>query len=156
MSKGQRFDETPKLNIKKVIATLLILALIIVAIYFITHPAKKTSEVTKTVSNSYVLVYLDGKWGVINSKGENVLTPSYENMIIIPNDTKPVFIVTQNVNYEAGTCTSYAINNTGTKLFSNYDNAESNTRFTFTLHSSYDSPRLASYIFTSSTNIAGT
>ncbi len=124
MSKGQRFDETPKLNIKKVIATLLILALIIVAIYFITHPVKKTVEVTKNVSNSYILVYMDGKWGVLNSKGENILTPSYENMIIIPNNTKPVFLITQNVNYEDGTYTSYAINNTGTKLFPGYEKVE--------------------------------
>jgi len=125
MSKGKRYDGgEPKLNIKKVIATVLVLAVIImVVVLFIKKPKTQTVD-SKNASNGYMLVYTEGKWGVINGKGDYVIKPTYDEMITIPDSTKSVFIYQENVNLENGTYSSYAMNEKSKKLFTNYDKVE--------------------------------
>ena len=65
-----------------------------------------------------------GKWGVIDTKGNVVINPSYSEMIVIPDNTKPVFLVIDNVNYENGTYTAKAINEKNEAIFTNYDKVE--------------------------------
>ena len=111
MGRGKRYDEEPKLNLKKVfavIATFIILILIIVGIrYFLT--ADKNKLVTKNIELHYFTVLSNGNWGVINSSGEIIIEPANGEMIEIPNKAKPVFICTYEVNYEDGTFKTKAI-----------------------------------------------
>lgn len=124
-SRGRRYDGEPKLNIKKVIAVIIVLAVIIMCIALIIKFAKKEGNTdTKVVSNSYMSAYSNGKWGVINSKGEAVILPNYDEMILVPDPSKPVFICTSDVNIENGTYNSFAINNEGKKLFESYEKVE--------------------------------
>lgn len=126
MSKGKRYDGgEPKLNIKKVIATVLVLAVIImIIVLFIKKPKSQKTGDTKNAANGYMLVFAEGKWGVINGKGDYVIKPTYDEMITIPDSTKPVFIYQENVNLENGTYSSYAMNEKSKKLFTNYDKVE--------------------------------
>ena len=124
-NRGRRYDGEPKLNIKKVIAVLIILAVIIMCVILIYKFATdESSSETKTVTNSYITVFSGGKWGVINSKGETIIQPTYDDMIIIPDPTRAIFIVQSNVDLDAGTYNSKAINDKGEELFTSYQSVE--------------------------------
>lgn len=124
-NRGRRYDGEPKLNIKKVLAVLIILAVIIMCIILIVKFATDGSSTEiKTVANSYITIFSEDKWGVINSKGEIIIEPSYDDMIIIPDPTKAVFIVQSDVNLEAGTYNSKAINEKGEEIFTSYQKIE--------------------------------
>ena len=60
--------------------------------------------------------YAQNKWGVINQNGEQVIIPSYQEMIVIPNKEKDVFICTYNINEQTGTYQTKAINNRSNKI----------------------------------------
>ncbi len=125
MGRGRRYDGEQKLNIKKVIVTILLLVILISIIVFcVRFPKKSNAGETKNISNSYLLEYIGGRWGVINSKGETVIKPIYEDMIVIPDYTKGIFICQSNVNLEDGTYTSKAIDTSSNQLFTSYDSIE--------------------------------
>lgn len=122
---GRRYGDEPKLNIKKVFAVLIVLIVIVMCIVLIFKFAKKEGKTeTKVVANAYMVVYTEGKWGVINSKGEIIIEPSYEDMIVIPDQTKPVFICQSEVNLESGSYASKAINEKKKQLFTDYEKVE--------------------------------
>lgn len=122
---GARYDGQPKLNLKKVFAVIIVFIVIIMCIALIFKFAKKDSKTdTKVVANSYITVYTGGKWGVVNSKGETIVSPTYDEMIIIPDSTKPVFICQSNVNLEDGTYDSKAIDDKSKALFDSYEKVE--------------------------------
>ncbi len=124
MGKGRRYDGEPKLNKKKVVAAALVLAvLIMIIILMIKLPTVKRPQ-GKNVANSYLTVYTNDKWGVINSKGDTVIEAKYSEMVVIPDPTREVFICQENVDVQNGTYTSFAIDKTGKKLFDTYDQVE--------------------------------
>ena len=124
-SRGKRYDSEPKLNVKKVLAVLIVLVVIIMCIVLIIKFATTDGNAeTKVVANSYITVYSGEKWGVINSKGETVIDTTYDDMIIIPDATKAVFIYQSNVDLDKGTYNSNAINDKGEALFTAYDSVE--------------------------------
>lgn len=123
--RGKRYDGEPKLNIKKVLAVLIVIAVIVMCMALIIKFATPDKEANnKTVVNSYLAVYTQGKWGVINSKGEIIIKPTYDDMIVVPDPAKAVFIYQSNVNLETGTFESKAIDNNSKKLFENYEKVE--------------------------------
>ena len=124
MSRGRRYDGEPKLNMKKVVATALVLAVLIIIIVLMVRMKRQSLAQGKNISNSYITVYTNDKWGVINSKGEIVVDAKYDNMIIVPDPTKAIFICQENVDLENGTYTSFAINEKGEKLFTSYEQVE--------------------------------
>ena len=127
MGRGRRYDDDggSKLNIKKVIAVIIALIVIIMFAIVVVKVIKIDKEtIEKTVSLKYYTVYENQRWGVINSKGETIIKPSYDEMIIIPNPEKDVFIVTSNVDYTNGTYKSIAINSKGEQLFKDFEKVE--------------------------------
>ena len=112
MSSGKRYNsQKPKLNIKKVIAAVIVLAVIIMAITGIVKVftgGSKSEE--KTIPNRYFAVYTNNKWGVINSKGETVIKPQYDEAIIIPDNSKAIFICTYDVDYSKNTYKTKVVN----------------------------------------------
>ena len=81
-SRGRRYDGEPKLNVKKVLAVLIILAVIVMCIVLIIRFATDDSSTeTKVVANSYITVFSGDKWGVINSRGETIIQPTYDDMM---------------------------------------------------------------------------
>lgn len=120
---ARRFsDEKKKLNMKKVLAVaiaIIAITMVIIAISKLIGEEVKTEN--KTVANKYFSIYTNGKWGVINSKGETIIKPEYEETIIIPDNTKEVFICTYDVNYTDGTYKAKVINSKGNEIFTGYD-----------------------------------
>lgn len=64
----------------------------------------------KKVALAYYSALENDKWGIINSSGETVITPSYDEMIVVPDKEKAVFIVTYDVDYATGAYKTKAVN----------------------------------------------
>ena len=124
MSRGRRYDSEPKLNMKKVFAVVIAIAVIIMFIFIIKGLLTKDTTTGKITSESYFVAYKDNKWGVINSVGSNVIDPSYAEMIIIPNSKVGVFICTYDTNYETGEYKTKALNENNEEIFTQYDKIE--------------------------------
>ena len=126
MARGKRYDSESKLNIKKVIAVIVLLLVIVMFIIgikaLLTTHSKSTSGRIEAVT--YYTIYDNGKWGVINSYGETVVEPMYNEMIVIPDNTKAVFICTYDVDYEKGTYKAKALNENGKEIITGYDKVE--------------------------------
>ncbi len=121
-NRGRRYEGTkPKLNMKKVVAVIIVFIVIIMAITSIKKmfSGSKTNE--KTVANAYYAVYTNGKWGVINSKGEIIIKPEYTETIIIPDNQKDVFLCTYDVNYSKNTYKTKVLNSKGEEIIKDYD-----------------------------------
>ena len=125
MGKGRRYNDERKLNVKKVLAVIVAILVIIMFITIIIRLLKnEKKETVKEFTKGYFTAYSDGAWGVINEKGEYVIKPSYEEMIIIPNSSKDVFICIDNVNYDDNTYISRAINSENQAKFTEYETVE--------------------------------
>ena len=124
MGKGRRYEDGGKLNMKKVVGVIVAIAAIIMGVVSINILLKngKSREVIKL---EYFASYDNNKWGVINSLGEEVVHPSYDEMIIVPDSSKNVFICTYDVDYQAGTYKTKAINEKEEILFGTYETVES-------------------------------
>lgn len=120
MSKGKRYEE-PKLNLKKVFAVIIAIIVLIMFIFIIKGILTKEKEQVKISSEEYFAVLKNNKWGVINSKGNNVIDPSYEEMIIIPNSKKDIFLCVYNVNYETGEYKTKVLNNKNEEILTQYE-----------------------------------
>lgn len=125
MSRGRRYDPDQQLNFKKVFAV--VIAIIVIIMFIVAINTILKQDATKQVSSgpvNYFSVYTNGKWGVINSNGDYVIEPTYDEMIVIINNEKPVFICTYDVNYDNGTYKTKAIDTNGNQLFTEYENIE--------------------------------
>ena len=125
MSRGKRYDNEPKLNMKKVIATIIALIVFIMFILSLKNLLTK-EEKPKDVVNveKYFSAMQDGKWGVINSKGKEIIPVNNNEMVIIPDNTKDIFIVVENVNYEDGSYTTKVLNKENKEILSDYNHVE--------------------------------
>lgn len=124
MSRGKRYDNEPKLNLKKVFGTIITLAVIIMIIVTLNNILSREADKIQTEKVTYFSAYLEGKWGVISSTGETVIEPSYDEMITIPNPEKAVFVCIYDVNEVTNEYKTKVINDKGEALFSEYDRVE--------------------------------
>ncbi len=123
-SRGRRYDDQPKLNFKKVVGVIVALAVIVMIIISIVNIVKNSGEKVEIKNYSYYTAYENGKFGVINNDGETVIEPSYDEMIAIPNNSKPIFICTYDVDDENGTYKTKAINEKNEEILTGYDEIE--------------------------------
>lgn len=123
MSRGTRYDE-PKLNLKKVFAVILVIVAFIMCIFVIKGILTKDKEQGKITSKDYFVVFQNNKWGVINSNGEIVIDPSYEEMITIPNSKNDVFLCVYDVNYETGEYKTKVLNSKNQEILMQYEQIE--------------------------------
>lgn len=121
MSRGRRYDNEPKLNIKKVIAVIVAFILIIMFIVAIKSLLNSDSSASKLVSTTYFVINKNNKWGVIDNNAKTIIYPTYDDAIIIPNNKQPIFICTYDVNYEDGTYETKVLNAKGKEVFKEYD-----------------------------------
>lgn len=125
MGKGRRYNGEQKLNIKKVIAVIIAFAVIIMFFVGLSKILGGDSPLKeKNIATKYFTVYTNGKYGVIDSKGEIIIEPTYDEIILIPDSTKDVFFCTENVNYEEGTYETKVINKKGDEQYEEYDSVE--------------------------------
>lgn len=124
--RGKRYDAGPKLNMKKVFAVIVIFLLIIGLIIGIKKLLDKDSKsMTGKIENVYYYtIYDNGKWGVINSYGDVVVKASYDEMIVIPDESQDLFICTYDVDYSNGTYKTKVINSKEKEIIKDYDKIE--------------------------------
>ena len=124
---GKRYDEKPKLNKKKVFSVILGIIVIIMFVLTLSKLLKDGTALT-TKSNEeptkYFSVYTNYKWGVINQKGEYIIKPTYDEMIVVPDENTALFACAYDVNYQEETYKTKIINQNGEMQFAEYDDAE--------------------------------
>lgn len=124
-NRGRRYSGEKKLNMKKVFAVIIAILVIIMFAVTINELLKGDSKTNEKVfSLAYYTIYENEKWGVMDTKGNIVIEPTYEEMIIIPDNTKPVFVCMENINYENETYTSKVVNEKNEILYQGYDKVE--------------------------------
>lgn len=123
MSRGRRYEE-PKLNMKKVFAVILAVVVIIMSVFIIRGIFKKESNRGEISSKTYFSAYENNKWGVIDENGDIVIDPSYEEMIIIPDNKTDIFLCTYDVNYDTGEYATKALNRENKEVFTDYTKVE--------------------------------
>lgn len=124
-NKGRRYDTEAKLNVKKVIAVIIAILVIAMFIIGLRELLKQQDNIKdKTFITAYYPIYENGKWGVIDTKQNIIIKPTYDEMIIVPNNSKPIFVCTINANYETGTFETKVLNENGKELYTNYDKVE--------------------------------
>ena len=124
MSRGKRYDTEAKLNYKKVFAVVIAIVVIIISIIAIQKLLTKAKN-TKTVETvSYFALYSDNKWGIIGSNGETIINPMYQEMPIVIDSSKDVFLCTYDINEEQNTYKTKVVNSKNEEIFTNYDKVE--------------------------------
>ena len=123
-SRGRRYDNEPKLNLKKVAGVIVALAVIVMIIISIVNIIKDSGKNVEVKIYSYYTAYENGKFGVINSDGEIVIEPSYDEIVLIPNNSKPIFICVYDINDAEGTYKTKAINEKNEEILNGYDKIE--------------------------------
>ena len=127
--RGRRYDDEPHLNLKKVFAVILVLVVIAMIIFMIKSILAKGKESGKIVSSSYYALYTDNKWGIIDNNGTEVISPSYQEMIKVPNNKKDVFLCTYDVNNETGEYKTKALNSKNEEIYTEYSQIEALENF---------------------------
>lgn len=123
-NRGRRYDNEPKLNLKKVIGVILALAVIVMIVVSIVNIVKTSKDKVEVKKYSYYTAYQNGKFGVINDEGETVIEPIYNDIVSIPNNSKAIFICTYDVNDTDGTYKTKAINEKNEEILTGYDKIE--------------------------------
>lgn len=125
MSKGRRYDKEQKLNIKKVIAVIMAIAVIIMFVIGIkTLLTQEDNYQEKAVIASYYPVYTNEKWGVIDQTGKIIIEPIYDEMITIPSIKNDLFICVYDVDYENDTYKTKVIDSKNKEKLTEYDLVE--------------------------------
>ena len=124
MSNGKRYSNEPKLNYKKVFAVIIAIIVIIMAIIAIKNILTKAKNTSPVELLNYFALYQDEKWGILGSNGEIIIEPMYQEMIIVVDKTKDVFLCTYDIDEETGTYQTKAINSKNEDLWTNYEKIE--------------------------------
>lgn len=123
-NRGKRYDSEPKLNYKKVIGVIVAIAVIVMIIISIINIVKTGKKKIEIKKYSYYVSYENGKFGVIDNEGNNIIEPTYEEMISIPNNSKPIFICVYDINESDGIYKTKAINDKNEEILTGYDKIE--------------------------------
>lgn len=110
---------------KKVFAVIIAFVVIIMFIFVIKGAfSNGDNNTTSTISKRYFSAFKDEKWGVIDSQGNTVIDPVYQEMIVIPDEKTDVFLCTYDVDYNTGTYKTKALNSKNDEILTGYDTIE--------------------------------
>lgn len=128
---GKRYDTEPKLNMKKVLGVIVGIAVIIMFVVTLTKLLKDSANAPKISGSAkqYFSVYTQDKWGVIDNQGNIVIEPTYDEMILIPNNNNPIFLCTYEVDYTNNTYKTKVINEKSQEILKGYDLIEAIPNF---------------------------
>ena len=124
MSKGRRYSEDQHLNYTKVFAVIIAILVIAMCIVIIKNLLSKQKESIDEQSKDYYALYTDDKWGIVDSTGNTVIEPMYQEMIIVLNNRKDVFLCTYDVNEKTGEYKTKVINRKNEEIYTKYDKIE--------------------------------
>ena len=119
-------NATNKVNkelIKKCIIAILAIIITVSVIYTVIsfiNKNKREYEIEEISQFNYYTIKNDGKVGVIDTNGNQIIEPKYDG-IKIPNPLKPVFICINNYNYETGEYDTKILNEREEEIFTQYE-----------------------------------
>ena len=119
---GRRFNPEPRLNLKKVFATIMafiVIIMIIISLKKLLTGTNNTKETSSLVT--YFAFFEDNKWGVIDNKGNRIINNIYNEMIIVPDKNKGVFICNYDVDYNNETYKTKVLNENENEIFKEYE-----------------------------------
>lgn len=108
------------MNLRKGLIIILILAIFILAISMVTINKNRDYDIEVIKTRNYYELNENGKIGVINTRGEIIIEPIYDD-IQIPNPLKPVFICLTNINKDKGTYKTTIRNDKNEEIFTEFD-----------------------------------
>ena len=76
------------------------------------------------IQKRYFSAYENGKWGIIDQTGNIVISTSYDEMLVVPNTKKDIFIYAYDIDETTETYKTKAINAKKESLFLDYDKVE--------------------------------
>lgn len=129
MRSGKRYEKEPKLNMKKVVGVIIAIVAIIMCIVSIKMLLEPKEEQENGFKTAYFSAYKNGKWGVINQLGNEVISFSYDEMIIVPDSTKGIFITTNDVDFTTGAYKTKVLNEKNEEMFTTYELVEAIDNF---------------------------
>ena len=124
MSKGRRYSGEQKLNLKKVFAVLIAFIVLIMAIFMLKKVLTKAKNTKPLEINNYFALYKDDKWGILGSNGKIVIEPMYQEMPIVIDKNKDVFLCTYDIDEEQSTYKTKVINSKNEEIFTEYEKVE--------------------------------
>lgn len=110
-------------RIKKLIVICIILVIVLVIGFCVFNHIRKSYDVEEIVEEKYFLLSSNNNMGVIDVKGDIVITPQYFD-IHIPNPSKPIFVCYYDYNQTTGSYRTKIVNEEGTELFTKYNKIE--------------------------------
>lgn len=120
-NRGDRYSEGNRINYSKVFAV--IIAIIVVVIFILAIKLLLGMDLIKN-GNEFFALYDENKWGVIDSRENIIITPSYAEMIAIPDSKKDIFICTYNINEQTGEYKTKVLNKKNKEIFTEYEQVE--------------------------------
>ena len=123
MKKVKKWIRKNKLKIVISIIIAILLAVISIWATSMVHNSKYKYEVEKISEYKYFSFYQDGKVGIIDIKGDIVISPNYYN-IQIPNPSKPVFVCIYDYNIEDGSYSTKVCGEKEEEIITGFDKVE--------------------------------
>ena len=68
----------------------------------VTSEKNIVQKLKATMQQIIFAIYSDNKWGIIDSTGNTVIDPMYQEMLIVVDKTRDVFLCTYDINEETG------------------------------------------------------
>lgn len=114
------------MNIKKIL-TIVIAILVLIGVIFgiikIVDIFRKDYKSPLAIEYNYYKIYSNGKFGVVNTKGENIIPASYDD-VIIPNPSKDLFICIYNYNTITEEYDYIILNEKAEEILTKYDKVQ--------------------------------
>lgn len=124
--RGRRYDDTSgSFDSKKILASIIAIIVVVMMIYslkILLVDNRKPKDVSSLTT--YQVAYENEKWGVIDNKGNIVIKPEYDEMIMIPDKNKDLFICSYDIDYGNESYKTKVINEKGNEIFKEYENIE--------------------------------
>lgn len=124
MSRGRRYNDEGQLNYTKVFAVIIAIIVIGMCIAIVKNLLSRPKNREEIQKKDYYAVYSEDKWGVIDSTGNTVIEPMYQEMIIVLNNQKDVFLCTYDINEKTGEYKTKVINKENKEIYKDYDKVE--------------------------------
>lgn len=124
MSRGRRYNDEGQLNYTKVFAVIIAIIVIGMCIAIVKNSLAKARNSAKEEATNYFALYADNKWGILDSKGKTIIEPMYQEMIIVLNSKKDVFLCNYDINEETGEYKTKVINKQNKEIYTDYESVE--------------------------------
>ena len=124
MNKGKRYSREKRLNYKKVFAVIIALIVLIITAIMIKNILSKAKKTKPIELINYFALYKDEKWGILGSDGNIVIEPMYQEMPIVIDKTKDIFLCIYDIQEENETYKTKVINKENQEIWTEYDKIE--------------------------------